>query len=159
MWDSTVQETKHGFVVRAHLPFSHLRIKQLHLEGIARNTINDNDGNNSYILNTYYLLTMLSAEKCYVIQFQNNYKKAENCPPSFIQRNVTSEAGTHNSSLLQQEEKLVQRVKEKAKVRRGLKAEKTDTFQRGLCHIHAKSIEMIILPLSRDYGSICLEFC
>lgn len=69
------------------------------------------------------------------------------------------EAGTHDSSLLEQEKKLVQRVKEKAKVRRRLKAEKADTFQRGLCHIHAKSVEMIILPLSRDYGSICLEFC
>ena len=64
-----------SFVVRAHLPFSHLRIKQLHLEGITRNTISDNDGNNSYILNTYYLLTTLSAEKCYVIQFQNNHKR------------------------------------------------------------------------------------
>lgn len=121
-----------SFVVRAHLPFSHLRIKQLHLEGIARNTINDNDGNNSYILNcTYYLLTMLSAEKCYVIQFQNNYKRQKNWPPSFIQRNVTSEGWYSQQLLLQQEEKLVQ-VKEKAKVRRGLKAEKADTFQKRL---------------------------
>lgn len=149
-----------SFVVQAHLPFSHLRIKQLHLEGIARNTINDNDGNNSYILNTYYLLTMLSAEKCYVIQFQNNYKRQKTGHQVLFKEMLPlREAGTHNSSLLQQEEKLVQRVKEKAKVRRGLKAEKADTFQRGLCHIHAKSIEMIILPLSRDYGSICLEFC
>lgn len=43
--------------------------------------------------------------------------------------------------------------------RRGFKAEKADILQRGLCHIHAKSAEMIILPLSRDYGSICLDIC
>lgn len=55
--------------------------------------------------------------------------------------------------------RLVERVKGKDKVRRGLKAEKADTLQIGLCRIHANSAEMIILPLSRDYGSICLEFC
>lgn len=43
--------------------------------------------------------------------------------------------------------------------RRGFKAKKADTLQRSLCHIDAKSAEMIILPLSRDYGSICLKFC
>lgn len=63
------------------------------------------------------------------------------------------------ASYFSRKNRLVQRVKEKDKVRRGLNAEKADTLQRGLCYIHAKSAEMIILPLSRDYGSICLEFC
>lgn len=49
-----------------------------------------NDSNNSYILNTYYLLTMLSAEKCYD-SVSKQPQKAETWPPSFIQRNFTSE--------------------------------------------------------------------
>ena len=49
-----------------------------------------NDSKNSHILNTYYLLTMLSAEKCYD-SVSKQPQKAETWPPSFIQRNFTSE--------------------------------------------------------------------
>lgn len=64
-----------GFVVRSYLPFSLLRIKQLYLEGVARTIIYDSESNSFYILNIYYLLTMLSAENVISFSFQNNHKR------------------------------------------------------------------------------------
>lgn len=44
-------------------------------EGVTRIIINDYDSNSSYILDIYYLLTMLSAEHIISFSFQNNQER------------------------------------------------------------------------------------
>lgn len=136
-------------------PSSTLRIKQLYFR-CCKDFFNENDGKSSDIVNIYYVLTTLSAE--HVLAFKTIMKGRQ--PPSFIKRNIISEGlGLMTTPYFSRKKRLVQRGREQDKVTRGLKAEKADTLKRGLCHIHAKSAEMIILPLPRDYGSICFEFC
>ena len=147
-----------SFVVRPHLPFSHLRIKQLHLEGIARNTINDQW--QQQFLYTEHLLFTHYAECWKMLWFSfKTTTKGRNLATKFYSKKFYLWEVVLTTAPYFSRKKTGTRVKEKAKVRRGWKAEKADTFQRGLCHIHAKSAEMIILPLSRAYGSVCLEFC
>lgn len=59
-----ITEKNMGFGVRPHLAFSFFHLedeKQLYFR-CCKDFFNENDGNSSYIVNIYYLLTTLSAE-------------------------------------------------------------------------------------------------
>lgn len=119
------------------------RSKQLYFRKCCKDYINDNTAT-ALRYWTYYFTHCDECWTYYLIQFSKQPKKVETWPPSFIKRNVTSEGLGLMTAPLFSAGKTDWHKEWRKRTRwreRGLKDEKADTLQRGLCRFHAESAE------------------